>query len=352
VAEPNAGKRDFEGDAGEARHVDLDGGGERATPPAERSQSHVFRRLEPVVAEIAGAQHGIVTRRQLLEAGMGPKRIDNWLNRGRLHTMHRGVYALIPPAAQSPLAAPMAAVLACGDGAVLSHLSSAAVWGFVPWGPPEVGARDAHAPAAPKIHVTLTRCHRRPQDGIRVHRPNVPLDPRDVTRRGNIPVTTPARAVVEIAAELSTRDFERAFDEAMVRRLTSREAVRRAQRRAGRQAGAATLRMMIALTGGSRSDAERRLRALARRGGLPQPHVNARVGRFEVDFLWRAERVIVEVDGYDFHSSKAAFERDHRRDAMLQGLGFRVLRFTWRQLTQEPEFVLVQLVQALSGPTA
>lgn len=140
---------------------------------------------------------------------MGPKRIDNWLHRGRLHAMHRRVYALIPPDAQPSLAAPMAAVLAYGEGAVLSHLSSAAGWGFVPWTPAEV-------------HITLTRVHRRPQAGIRLHRATVPLDPRDLTRRRKLPVTTPARAVVEIAGELFTRDFERALDEAVVSRVTSR----------------------------------------------------------------------------------------------------------------------------------
>lgn len=292
-----------------------------------------------MVAEIAAAQHAIVTRAQLLDAGMGPKRIDNWLERGRLHAMHRGVYALIPPAAQPPLAAQMAAVLAYGEGAALSHLSSAAVWGFVPRTPPEV-------------HVTVTRSHRRPQAGIRLHRATVPLDPRDLTQRRNLPVTTPARAVVEIAGELSTRKLERALDEAIVSRVTSREAVRKASLRAGRHVGAAALRTMIAVTGGSRSEAERRLRSLARRGGLPQPQLNPRVGAFEVDFLWPEERVIVEVDGYDFHASKTAFERDHRRDAILQGLGFHILRFTWRQLTQEPEFVLVQLARALSRAAA
>lgn len=128
--------------------------------------------------------------------------------------------------------------------------------------------------------------------------------------------------------------------------------MRKASGRAGRHAGAATLHTMIAVTGGSRSEAERRLRSLARRGGLPHPQVNTRIGAFEVDFLWPEERVIVEVDGYDFHASKAAFERDHRRDATLQGLGFRILRFTWRQLTQEPEFVLDQLAPALSRAAA
>jgi very-short-patch-repair endonuclease len=339
VADQSDGKRDSEGDSAEAGHVDLDGEGKRDSAGAERAQSHVFRHLEPVIAGIAAAQHGIVTRGQLVDAGMGPKRIDNWLHRGRLHAMYRGVYALIPPAAQPPLAAPMAAVLACGEGAILSHFSSAAFWGFLPWGSPE-------------LHVTLARGHRRPQTGIRHHRLKARLDPRDVTRRRNIPVTTAARAVVEIAGELSTRDLERALDEAIVSRVTGREAVRRAQRRAQRHPGAAVLRGLIAVTGGSRSEAERMLRALARSGGLPPPQVNGHVGGLEVDFLWPAERVIVEVDGYTFHSSRAAFERDHRRDAILEGLGFRILRVTWRQLTQEPEFVLVQLARALSRSAA
>jgi G:T-mismatch repair DNA endonuclease (very short patch repair protein) len=170
--------------------------------------------------------------------------------------------------------------------------------------------------------------------------------------RRNIRTTTPARALVELAAYLPTRDLERAFDEAVVGRIVTGDAVREAQRRAPWHAGSPVLTAITSVEGATRSEAERRFRILIGKSGLPLPAVNARLGGYEVDFLWRERRLIVEVDGYAFHSSRAAFERDRRRDAHLQSLGYRVMRVTWRQLTIEPETVLVRITQALAHRAA
>jgi len=151
------------------------------------------------------------------------------------------------------------------------------------------------------------------------------------------------------------REFERAFDEAIASRLTTLAAVRAMVLVNHHRRGAARTRELAfsdRLTTKTRSEAEEIFLALVRRGGLPQPEVNARVGRFEVDFCWRTERVIVEVDGFAFHSSRAALERDHRRDAELQQLGFLVIRIGWRELLQEPEKVLVRLAGALAKRAA
>jgi very-short-patch-repair endonuclease len=228
----------------------------------------------------------------------------------------------------------MAAVLACGDGAVVSHLSSAAVSGFAP-------------PTADVVHITVRGRRCRPKSGIHVHRAAT-LDPRDVTTHQNVPITTPARALVEIAASLPLRDVERVFDEALVKRIVTRSAVRNAQRRASRRRGSKIINTITSAEGGTRSEAERHFRTLIRKSGLPRPAVNVRLGPYEVDFLWSEQRLIVEVDGYAFHSSRTAFERDRRRDAHLQSLGYRVMRVTWRQLMTEPEAVLVRITQALA----
>jgi len=118
-----------------------------------------------------------------------------------------------------------------------------------------------------------------------------------------------------------------------------------------RRRGTATLRAVLELDGGparTRSEAERILLALLRRAALPSPETNARLGPYEVDFVWRQERLVVEVDGYAFHADRRAFERDRVRDGELQARGIRVIRVTWRQLTDRPETVLARIARALA----
>jgi very-short-patch-repair endonuclease len=165
------------------------------------------------------------------------------------------------------------------------------------------------------------------------------------------PSHTPIRTLFDLASSSNAAEIERAFNEAQVRKLVSLDEMRRALASAPRRAGVLILRDLVEGHEGpnlTRSEAEDRLLALVHAARLPTPAVNVRVGRYEVDFLWRAERLVVEVDGFAFHSSRSAFERDRARDAELQAAGLRVMRITWRQLTDEPEVIVARLAQALA----
>ena len=198
----------------------------------------------------------------------------------------------------------MAAVLALGEGAVVSHQSAASLWGFLP-------PRDG------PIHVTVSGDNGRDRRlGIAVHRSHS-LIAGVSTQRNGIAVTKPKRTLRDLHATSSLPVFRAAVRRALDLRLISND----------------DLRDPDHLT---RSELERHFLALCRRHRLPQPEVNVRLGPYEVDFFWRAEQLIVETDGYRHHGNRAAFESDRARDAYLQGQGFRVLRFTYRQLRDEP----------------
>lgn len=186
--------------------------------------------------------------------------------------------------------------------------------------------------------------------GIALHRVK-DLDSRDVRRYQNTPLTSPARTLLELAAQLPARDLELALDEAIARKLVSRPAVSLALKRYPRRNGCALLAELVTDDRPStitRSGGEERMLALMRKARLPQPELNARFGRFTVDFLWRSERVAFELDGYPYHSSRLARERDHAKDAALQAGGFLVIRITGRQLKDEPEMVLALIAAALA----
>jgi very-short-patch-repair endonuclease len=292
-----------------------------------------------LIASIAEDQHGNITRKQLLAAGLRGGAIDSRLASGRLHVVHRGVYALLPAKALPPLAPQMAAVLACGDGAILSHESAAAVWGLRP----ALGA-DA------EIDVTVVGRNCGPKPGIRVHRLKV-LEPIDSRRFQNIPITAPARTLLDIAGSLAFTDLERAVDEAIARELVSPSTVRAVLERYPRRSGSPELAELVSgprRTALTRSDTEKRFKALIRKGGVPPPEFNVSFGRYTLDCLWRRERLVVELDGYQFHSTRSAFERDHERDLVLKGRDFEVLRFTWKQVRYKPELVLARLVRTLA----
>jgi len=228
-------------------------------------------------------------------------------------------------------------VLACGEGAVLSNRAASAVWAMLPY------------PAASRpIDVTVRRGDPRGRPGIRLHRTKR-LAPDEVRTRHGIPLTSPARTLLDLAAT-SPRDLERALAEAYARHLVRRAELLALIARHPRHPGAARLRALIETDPPfTRSEAERRFLALVRRANLPAPEVNVNLARYEVDFLWWRERLVVEVDGYAFHSSRRAFEDDRRRNVDLAARGFRVIRITWRQLVSEPEALLVRLAQALAS---
>ena len=267
----------------------------------------------------------MITRAQLLELGLGADAIDHRLTVGRLRRVFRGVYFTgygpLPDRARE-----LAAVLAYGPHAVASHRSAGALWQLI-----------APLPQAP-IEITIPRGCGEGQAGIRLHRVRE-LQPNEVRQLSVIPLTSPARTLLDLAAALPVRQLERALAEAHARRLVTHSHLLHLLNHHRGRAGTRALR---ALLDGSaptltRSEAEERFLALMRAAGLPQPEVNVLLGNHEIDFLWRRQRLIVEIDGFAFHSSRRAFERDRARDAELEVRGWRVVRFTWRQLTAERE---------------
>lgn len=254
-----------------------------------------------MIAEIASNQHGLISVAQLRFAGCSPAAITR-LNGRRLHRIHRGVYAVGHPALSNE-GRWMAAVLASGDGAVLSHLSAAFLWGI---------GQHAGASASSVVDVSVSgRAGRAGRSGIRVHRPKS-LPSSDCTRRNAIPVTTPARTLADVRPLLSPPQFAAAVREAEFRRLNI------GNQESGDRAW---------------SELEDRMLSLCRRHRLPRPDVNVSVDRYVVDFLWADASLIVEVDGWKAHRTRSAFEEDRARDARLAVLGYEVIRFTWRQIT-------------------
>jgi very-short-patch-repair endonuclease len=298
-------------------------------PPAKRDDH---------LRALAAAQHGVVTRKQLLEAGFTTASVRRRVANGWLKVLHRGVYQVGPvPAAHG---GEMAAVLACGPHAVLSHRSAAALWKL-----PAARATDRSAPAEVSVRQ---RDHRR-RPGIRVYRP-LALGADEVTTFARIPVTTPARTLLDLAGVERAKFLERALAEALVQNLTTEDEISKLLGRYPNRPGATTLRSLLAQnpeTAFARSEAERRFRELVQRAELPRPEGNARVLGRERDFVWRAQRLVVEVDGFRYHSRQDRFENDKRRDADLVAAGFRPLRFTWRQIEEMPEYVVARVAQAL-----
>ena len=247
------------------------------------------------VARIASRQHGVTTSVQLREAGLSQSAVARRVAAGRLHRLHRGVYAV----GHQGLADEgrwLAAVLACGGGAVLSHLAAAALWGIL-------------APRSGLIDVTvLTAAGRRRRAGIRIHRSSV-IPRSAITTRRAIPVTNPARTIADLRGAVP----------AGVRRQAIREAEFR---------GFAT----GLETDGTRSDTESLFLGLCSRHRLPLPEVNVAIGRFTVDFVWPAHHLAVEVDGYAAHRGRQAFEDDRERELELAALGFRLRRFSDHQV--------------------
>jgi hypothetical protein len=295
-------------------------------------------RPDLLVAQRAARQHGIVSRRQLIAAGLSRHAIDHRVASGLLHRVHRGVYAVGHP----PLTREawwMAAVLACGDGAALSHASAAALWELRP-------------SAAVWIDVTVaTRAGRATRDGIRVHRSGT-LAAADITEHRGIPVTSVARTLLDIAGVLPAAALARALERTEVLRrfdLRSTRAVidaHPASRGAKRLTAALELYRDDEMT---RSDLEAFFRTLCADHDVPRPLVNAVIEGEEVDFLWRRERLVVETDGRETHLTRAAFERDRAKDAKLTLAGYRVVRFTYRQVEHQRDATGATLLALLSS---
>jgi very-short-patch-repair endonuclease len=290
--------------------------------------------LDWLLAELGRRQHGVVGRTQLLKAGAGRRMIDVRLARGALHSLQRGVYS-VGHRSLSVRGRWMAAVLASGSGAVLSHRSAGALWGLQPR-------------TSAEIEVTRSTTFRgRP--GVRAHRSSLPAD--EITVVDAIPVTTVPRTLLDLAAIVSKRQLEQALNEAEIRRLTDALSVPDLLERYPRRPGSAALRELLgdeaALLGITRNDFEEAFVALVDAHRLPRPRFNADVvvrGRhFNVDCLWRERHLIVELDGREVHGTARAFETDRERDRLLLADGWRVMRLTWRQIRDAPAEIVADL---------
>jgi predicted transcriptional regulator of viral defense system len=293
--------------------------------------------LDSRIAELADRQHGVVALRQLESLGLAANSVRARVASGRLHRVYRGVYA-VGRARLDAGGRRMAAVLVCGPGAVLSHRTAASMLGLL---------RSAGARIELSVPSRVARGH----PGLLVHRPAT-LRPEDWTMTSGIPCTTVARTLLDVAAVVSAADLVRAIEAAEKLRVFDGTEVGTVLERAGNQRGAARLRAALASYGGepapTREELERRAVEEFARAGLPAPQVNSLIDtaheQLEVDFAWPHLRLIAEADSWEHHGTRAAFERDRRRDQLLAAEGWAVVRFTWRQLHDSPDDMLTALV--------
>jgi hypothetical protein len=266
------------------------------------------------LARLAARQHGLVTAAQLAEAGLTSGAVAKRVAAGRLHAKHRGVYA-VGHARLSQHGRWMAAVLAAGEGAVLSHLAAAKLW--------EVWRR--RIPAG--IDVTVP-ANRRNRAGVRVHRTRN-LDPRDVTTHDGIPVTAVPRLLVDLSSVLTAPQLANVIHEAAFRDRFDLEATRQAAERAtGRHTLDtldAALNAHLSGSAGTRSALEDQFLAQTLANEMPEPLVNTKVANVEVDFHWPDRNLCVEIDGPGHRRPRTQAE-DRIRDAKLRAAGHDVVR--------------------------
>ena len=293
------------------------------------------------IGALADRQHGVVALHQLQLLGLSKSAVSKRARGGRLHRIHRAVYAV----GRSKLTGYghwMAAVLACGPRAVLSHRSAAGLWGLRP---------DNRR----KSDISLPSPSARAKAAIEVHR-SVTLTAEDRTTVDGIPCTTVARTLVDLGDVVGRRAVERAVEQAEVLQLFDLRAVDRAVTRAGPRRGPGILLSVLEDLGGptlTASELEEAFLALCREAGLPTPEVNVWLtlgdgSAVKVDFLWRRERLVVETDGHRFHRTTQSRERDTRRDVLLRLAGFEPVRFTGRQVAFDKEWVTRTLLALAS----
>jgi very-short-patch-repair endonuclease len=292
--------------------------------------------LDLKMAEFAGARDGVMSRQELLELGFLSGAIESHLANRQLVPIHWGVYA-VGHKALSRRGSLRAALLACGDAAVLSHRTAADLWGISPR-------------SSPLIEITgPTR--RRGGHGFRYCQSR--LHPEDTTEVEGFPVTSIPRTLLDLAGVVDRPRLERAVDRAVRRRLLDQGALNATIERNRGKKGRKLLTSVIAsfdpATSETRSNPERKFLKLVTRYNLPKPLVNVLVEGFLVDFYWSEHNVIVEIDCYATHGSEKAFHSDRERDATLSEAGYRVLRFTDVQLDREPTVVARRVSRAIGN---
>jgi very-short-patch-repair endonuclease len=280
--------------------------------------------LDERIAALAGTQYGVLTRRQLMALGASGQQIDHRRKTGRLVPLHRGVYALGHKVLRTE-GHWLAAVLACGERAMLSHTAAAALW--------EIRPRPAG-----RIHVTTTRGGRKAPKGVVLHTTTAP---KRTTHRG-IPVTTPMRTLTDLATIVKPAALARAVEAAETRHLVD---IRELERRPGLPALQAQFEPTT-----TKSDFEAEFVALCDRYHIQRPLTNHIVINDEVDAYFPDHHLIIECDSLEFHLTRRAFQEDRRRDADHLANGYRTLRFTYRQITDRSEWVAGIVKAALSRP--
>jgi very-short-patch-repair endonuclease len=277
------------------------------------------------IAALANAQYGVIARSQLLVQGLTAREVQRRVESGRLHPIHRGVYAVGHTVLKRE-GRWMAATLATHG--VLSHITAATAWGF--------------AQSAGAIHVTVPgdpgRARRR---GLRIHRSRT-LTSHDLAELDGIPVTEPHRTLTDLARTIEGRPLERAVN--LAERRIDFERLRRTAPPA--------LRAVLAsyTTSLTRSKLEEMFLQLCDDHDIARPEVNTRVEGVECDFVWRDARLVVEVDGYKYHRAPSVFESDRAKDVELEIRGWRVLRFTWLQVERRPQWVARAIRLAWRSP--
>ncbi len=287
------------------------------------------------VTRIAGGQRDLVSTEQLAECGLDKDAVARRVRAGWLRLVFRGVYS-VGSGELPPLGLEQAALMSCGRGSFVSHRSAAFVWGMRKT-PPSL------------VEVSVLRgC--RSHKGMLVHRIQA-IDGKELRRHEGLWVSSPARAVLEVAAVGTKDELTDVIDAGLaLRRFTPANLKLVLERHRG-QRGARRLAVLIAddtAMAISRSAAEKALLRLIRDAGLPMPETNVRFGRFEADFVWREEKVIVELDSATYHSGPGVFQRDREKGLVFRGAGYDVLRPTRHHVVHEGPRVLVLLVRALA----
>jgi Transcriptional regulator, AbiEi antitoxin len=315
-------------------------------------ESPVWRNLldqapvDVAIAAIAAVQHTLVTVDQLRTLGLSSSTISRRVASGRLHRLYRGVYSLVPPNLLIAQGHYLAAVLACGPGAVLSHRSAAALHGLLPT-------------ARANVDVTVPARSAREQPGTDVHRSTTLIE-RDVTVVDNIPVTTVARTLLDLAEVIPRRALERAYDQADAACVFNLRALGDQLERNSTRPAAKVVRELLAehYVGSTltRSELEERVVVHCRKAGLPTPAVNELLVLpdggvpIRVDFLFRAARVALETDGYRTHRTRRQFELDRDNDMRLTACSSKPVRTTWLQIERRTQIVIARLVQIIRPP--
>lgn len=288
--------------------------------------------VERAIARIARRQDNVIILEQLVEAGLGPRGAAHRVGARTMQRMHRGVF-LLGAAPATAMASARAAVMACGEGAALSHRSAAEIYGLLP----EAGG---------DVDVTVVGRNPGAEPGIRLHRPRG-LARHDVVTVRGMRMTTVARTICDLAATESRKQVEHAFQEALYREIVTPDGLARILQREPRRKGAAVIRALIEDPRMTRSEKERVLLRLIEEAQLPRPVTNVRLHGHRVDAYWPAEGLVLEFDGWRAHGHRHAFELDRKFDQVMLANGLRPMRVTDRHLVHEPVALVARIAQSL-----